>query len=208
MEIKDDKVVVVPATHGPDGRQLEPEERPAARVLSTDASLSHGMQTVGGGLHTEIILEGTAGELAVALRNTCARCKHFDLKGFQHYRRDREASGIDGLREINTIRSALVEQAYTAEDLAEQHVGEDGEFDAEHALSQIGICRAITDIRFADGDPAPFTFMHGLASCPDEVSPKGTPLGNLFELNEEARKDADDFYDRVMGAAQGKVPEK
>ena len=204
MDIKSDTLQVLPVTHSPDGKPLEPEERPAQRVLGVAvAPTGHIVpgQPVTIGVPTTINIEGTAGEFAQGFRHQCQSCIHFSPAAWQTLRAKWENSpDLIERKFVNGIRGMLLSSGNAQ--LAERHMGQDEELDVEHALQAMGLCRALTEI-FSDHyrQFAP-QIIHPLGGCPAQPGPSGEDLTQLFTpKNRQAARAGAQAYDAVLHAA-------
>lgn len=200
MKIRSDLLQVRSGGRHEDGTKAEAEEQPVARVLTTDApvSMSTGKQT-NQTMHTEIVAESTAGQLAEALAHTCGQCKWFDNRGFQEAIRksDHPAAPIDVRQTVNDIRAALLMTGNAS--MESRHTGVDGDTDVEAMLMACGFCKALTH-HFKDD-----VIVYPLSACPAEVRSPGSPHGYFEFASRGAVKGSNTVRDNILQRADGKV---
>ena len=189
--------VVVHGRHDAEGNRLEPEEVVTERRLGVRMPMTaHDTGRPLGGMRAAISYEQPAVELADQLSSLCALCKHWDQRARAAYvsQCNRTKAGI---QELNRIRITLFK---AVDRIGDQHEGDDGEFDAEHALGALGVCHPLTD---ACNE---IVLTHQGSGCPAFLDENNT---QPFTYSYEARdKEADVLgsrtYDRIMRKAQGK----
>jgi len=211
VNVNADVIRVVPATHTPDGKPLEPEERPVVRDTQTGSVLSFNTgQVINAAQPTIIQQETTVGELALGLRRTCATCKHWDNLGWQAFRRECDKGEIGERAFVNEIRAAID----SSQDIRyrEQHAidpNDPNDVDIEHALDGLGLCRALTEIRSRFQQRFFPVVTHPWAGCPDEKEPDGTCVSDLYQPRDRgAATAASRAYDKLMEMARTKAPTK
>lgn len=194
--VESDTIEVAIGDRNPEsGERVEPEEKPARRILggTIGTTTDHGESA--GRMRARVILETTVSELAIGMRNSCFSCKHFDQHAWAVFMRKAWATK-EGMQTLNNIRAALEVSENLA--LREQHQGMDGEMDLEHALSSLGICQALTE---AHGEKPWIVYPGG--SCPQTVPEKGTPFGNAYQPRDSAaEKQSSSAFDAIMRRAQ------
>lgn len=199
MKIRQDLLRVRSNPYDDRGEKIEPEQQPAQRVLTTDAEVSMQGGAAVGTLPTQIVYETTAGELARAMRHPCFSCKNFDARswGRLYLRMTDPTAPLDQRQELNAIRAALLTTRNAK--LQNRHVSEkEGDMDPEHALSQLGICRPLTEIH---GTPV---IVHPLGGCPPEVCTTTEPNGLYDPKDTDADRMGSKTFDNVMKLATGK----
>lgn len=183
------------------GHKVEPEQQPVTRVLSTDAAVS--MQRGGppiGSIPTEIITEGSAGEFASSVRSKCFTCKNFDHKAWEKLRLYWGNSSDKTLfAKLNGVRYSLM--VTNNADLSRRSEGIDGDFDVEHSLSQMGLCKPLTEI---NQDPV---IVSPISTCPDNVCTPANPTGLYVPKDKEHARLANSAYDKIMRMAMGNPAE-
>lgn len=206
MDIRADTITVVPATHTPDGKPLEPEQAPAVRSISVISPLAMNNGTlVRPDMPGSFDYETTAGELAVGMRFKCASCIHFNPKRWQKLKHECEwSSDVTERKWLNEVRSSI-EQVLPAGE-REKHVDEQtGELDIEHALMSLGLCDALTEEWSRLMNEKWPVLVHQLSGCPD-VDPLGQPQAPPFRSRDTAAdRAAAKAYDGILGMAQGKA---
>lgn len=196
MDVKGERIEVLPLTHDEAGNKIEPEQAPARRLLDvSDGITVNGVKTEQQ-LAMTVSVEMTAGELAVGLSEPCMSCKHFDPAAWKEYRRTLESSA-DGQRELNKMRWAIVGTGNAA--LQARHTGADGDTDVEHALSMLGVCHPLTDLL---GD---VTIVYPMATCPATLPQHPEPIQKCYtpKTSDDSRNRSK-VFDSVMRAAQGR----
>ena len=206
MEIKSDSLNISTADRNEKGTQIDPEERPAERVLGIDVpiTLSNG-QTVSAYTHGEVAdkkdgtvnINGTAIEFAEGYRGRCRLCKHFDNPQFRRWKHDVQLSTDKDRRGVlDFLRSKLLSDGYAA--VIDSHQGPDGDLDVEHALMEFGFCRVLSH---AYND---MFIVWPDAGCPTE-DPTGKPIdpAPFSPRDSDAQREGDAGYDSILKAAQG-----
>lgn len=193
MKIKADLLRISNATHDQKGNKLEPEERPAERVLVTELGVTstdpNALPDAKQGIRGEIAVQTTAGELAQSFKSMCFSCRHFDQKAWLLLRRKWEHGTIEEQRQLNSVRAALIDTQNADVQSMVAAAEEEGDIDA--ALSTMGICRAITE---AIREPM---IVHATATCPENMP--------YFQAKDvQAEKNASAAFDDIMRRAQGK----
>lgn len=202
--MSDDKIIIVPATHAPDGSPLEPEERPAMVRTETQSPLALGGVETGAGVATFIDHETTAGVLAETYRNRCATCMHFSIPAWRNLRRRLDtSSNMDHRKFVNEVRAAV--EQMLPENERERHVDpQTGDLDLEHALDSFGLCGAITEILSAEQKELTPALQLPEGGCPENNSPGGTFLGALYQPRDVAAdRAASQAYDKILRMAEG-----
>lgn len=188
MAIKD-TIRVGGALSDADGNKLEPEQQPVTRTVEMPAE-ARGTETGRvGSMRGTIEIVQPAGIFAEDLRTKCCNCAHFDNPGFLLAKRRLESTA-EGRRELNNLRAALLDTGNMA--VRDMHADEEGDMNAEHALSTMGLCRAWGEIQKDE------VAVHPLANCPSEQ--------NLFKARGvEADRRGSMAYDSIMRAADGEA---
>ena len=214
MEVKDEVIKISSSPVDDQGEHLEPEERPAARTQMTDIPVALGTGPAGtdtpiqGAVSGAISTQTTAGILASLFRNQCATCRYFDNRGMRAYIKILRSS-VSGRLELNQIYSELI--ASRNAEFHDLHTGQDGDFDGDHALMSLGICRALSDISNGihhDNDPVIVT---PIGTCPTNfddgkvlIRTPSNPDGCYRPRDEDAEKFGSRSFDSIMQTAQGK----
>lgn len=207
MELKSDVIRIAPATHTPDGKPLEPEERPAERVIATGAPLSFSTgQKISDSFPSVIHEATTAGAIAQGVRRLCQTCEYFDNPGWMEFKNKAIVGSKEDRELINEIRYAI--DYATSQDAATRAMHEDetdGSLDLEHALNAMGFCRAMTEVCSRFEMKFSPQIVHPHASCPDMQGPNGESFSNLYKPRKGApQSEAAKAYDAIMRAAQHK----
>ncbi len=177
------------------GHKLEPEEKPAERVVPFDAPLIGSIdQQQHGTFRTSVAVGGTVADFANGIRTMCGLCKHFDEKAWHKLKRSLEASK-DGVRQLNVIREALISTGNAR--IREMHQTPEGDIDLEHALMMMGVCHPLTEMK---RDPV---MVHPESTCPPEVRTESAPDGFFEPLNRETDKAGAQGFDAIMRRATG-----
>lgn len=195
MDVKGERIEVLPLTHDEAGSKIEPEQAPARRLLDVSDGISvNGVKTEKQ-LPITVSVEMPAGELAVGLSEPCMSCKHFDAAAWKQYRRNLESSA-DGQRELNRMRWAIVGTGNVS--LQARHTSIEGDVDVEHALSMLGVCHPLTDLL---GD---VTIVYPMSTCPATLPQHPAPIPKCYapKTSDDVRKRSA-VFDSVMRAAQG-----
>lgn len=208
MKITGDTITVVPATHDPDGKPMEPEQAPVVRSLSVEAPLSFNTgQIIRPDSPGAFNYEMTAGEMAYAFRNRCATCKHFNMPRWRQLRRELEWSkDMEKRQFVNEIRAAI-EQTLPAGE-RDKHADPQGDLEIESALDAFGLCEAMTELRSREEAGLFPVLTMPTGGCPDQKSPRGADLSNLYQPRDrQADRAAAQAHDKIMRMAQGKRSE-
>lgn len=211
MSPADDILRIAPATHGPDGQKIEPEEAPAQLSHPTTAPLTFNdgtPVTVNGvaiALPGSFDFESTAGEIADAMRHKCSTCKYFDVPRWRLMRRRLEvSSNMEERIYVNNVR-ASIEQFLPMDERDKHHDALTGELDTEHALDAFGLCNAQTEIKSKEEHELHPVLVLGNCGCPDEKSMTGIDLSKLYKPRDRAAdRDAARSFDKVLAMAQGR----
>lgn len=175
------------------GAKLEPEEKPAERLLVVDGKTTGSLDgRVLGEIPTRVAIQGNVGMFANGLRTMCSMCKHFDQHAWTEMKRRMEGSK-EGVQMLNVMRAGMLDTGNARFD--NMHQDPDGGVDLEHALSFMGVCRALTE-HYRE----PIT-VHPIGGCPDEVCTQLAPEG-FFQPTDPQQKVANAAYDQIMRNAQ------
>jgi hypothetical protein len=199
VRIKSDLLQIRSDARHADGTKAEPEEQPAARIIETDASVTHGTTPTNQTMRTQIVAESTAGQLANSLSHSCGQCKWFDNRGFQEAIRksDHPAAPLEARQAVNDIRAALLMTGNAT--MESKHIGMDGDTDVEAMLMACGFCKALTEHYKED------VIVYPLSSCPEEVRTPTQPNGYFQPANRGAVKAGNLVRDDILKRASGKV---
>lgn len=190
MEIKSERIEVVPLTRDEKGEKLEPEQAPARRLLDVSQSITlvgaDGEKRTTGALPMSISVELPALELAQGMSQPCFSCKHFDVPAWQDYRRARLATA-EGRAEFLAMGEELMRSAYADPE------------DVEDVMASMGICRVLTEAR---NDAI---MVHPASTCPDRLPHNGERFPRSYEprTSDDARQSTLTF-DTIMRSAQGR----
>ena len=199
MKINNDLLKIHSTAMDEDGRRLEPEAQPAARVISTEigAAMQSGQKV--GGIRAEIIADTSVADLSAGIRRMCFGCKHFDNAAWQRsYKKLDRSTDMTKRQAINQIRAALLTTSNAT--LSDIHSDGEGDIDTESALAAMGKCQALS-AQFDDD-----YIVHPLACCPDEVITAGSPQGFFEPRDRQMAKERNKAYDLLLRKAQGKTP--
>lgn len=196
MDVKGERIEVLPLTHDEAGNKIEPEQAPARRVLDVSDGIVVNGQKTEKELPISVSMELPAGQLAVGLSEPCASCKNFDAKAWKQYRRTLESTA-EGQRELNKMRWAIIGTGNAA--IQARHAAPDGDTDVEHALAMLGVCHPLTDLL---GD---VTIVYPMATCPGRLPQIDGPIPKMYtpKTSDDARMRSK-VFDSVMRAAQGR----
>ena len=199
MEVKDDLIRVQASDYDESGNKLEPEEKPAERILPVDAPVDMSMSGERvGSLRAAVTVQATAGEFAHALQNVCGGCRHFNNPRWRSFIRRAETSlSKEKLKALNGVRAALLEQGLANLDDNSNPLDQR---DIENVLGCLGVCNALTEIRGGDE-----LIVHPESRCPENVITPSMPNGYFQSVSKDSRRITDRAYDMVMGYATGKV---
>lgn len=182
------------------GQRIEAEQQPAVQVIESEAVTELQRGPVVGSIPMQIITETTAGEAAQIERFKCKGCKFFDPRAWAALRRkwDDPSAPMDERRQLNGIRAAILD----TQDIKffERHAGADGDMDVEHALSELGICQALSELRNGP------TIVSKFGACPDETVTAAAPHGLYRPKDRTAEKMGSAAFDSVMKTALGRAP--
>lgn len=196
MDIKGEKIEVVPLTRDQNGERIEPEQAPARRLLdvSDRVKLTHNGEKTDATLPMSISVEMPAHELAMGMSQPCFSCRHFDQKAWYEYRRSREGT-IDGRDEMARYKAELIRTTNAA-----PTVDASGEnVDVEFAMRSMGICRVLTEAcREA-------TIVYPVSTCPAALPKTGEafPRAYVPRTSDDAKQSTATF-DSIMRSAQGR----
>lgn len=197
MEIKGEKIEVVPLTRDEKGDKIEPEQAPARRLLdvSDRVTLTNNGTKTDQTLPISISVEMPAHELAIGMSQPCFSCRHFDQKAWYEYRRSREAT-VDGREEMARYKAELVRSTNAAPTVDPVS----GDVDVEFALQSMGVCRPLTE---ACGE---VTIVYPVSTCPANLPKTGEPFPRCYvpRTSDDARQSTATF-DRIMRTAQGRI---
>lgn len=210
MKIKREVFQVVPATHAPDGARLEPEERPARRIMQTAVPLEWGGQTITRDMPGTIVQDNlTAGEVAESFRSRCSICRHFNRQRWLEYYHDLRVSLGDKRKqeELNEYRLLIDDAAELSPEFYARHSKDADEIDQENALRDLGICDALTESWSAHKKEFDAQVVFPEGCCPDGTPGPNGELQFYFQPRDTAYERAGNAgYDAAMRAAQGRAP--
>lgn len=201
MNIRQDILKVQTSDRDADGKQIDPEEHTATRILLGGAPVvlkNNENAPPQGEIPLEISLETSVGQIAGTVRRMCRECVYHRQETWSKILSGAEKSTDLARRQaINDIRAALMMTQNAS--LSTVHEGMDGEMDVEHALKTLGICEALTT------EKKELVVTHPLASCPDHTITPTAPKGYFRPRDERAKRDAASGYDTIIRQAQGKI---
>lgn len=201
MEFHDDLLAINTSPRDEHGKQLDPEEKPAERVLSFNLPLSSQTGEKLGELKhpASVNVSGEVIEFASGYRHQCALCKNFDNALWKRRLHEIECSNSKkDLAELQNLRKLYLE--HTDDQLLTMHEAADGDIDMEHLLSQLGICLALTSL-YKD-----VSVVHPAGGCPDYPGPRGEDLSGMFKPRDaDAEKHGTSVYDEILRRASHRV---
>jgi hypothetical protein len=137
-----------------------------------------------------------AEHVASAVRSLCYTCKHFNPDHFQKLRAVWERGTPEQRNALRNIRVALLTTGNSK--LADYSPDEEGQLDADEALSLMGTCSALTVLH---NEPV---VTHPLSCCPEEVTDPMHPDGFHKPKGIAEERQGNAMYDDVMRKAQNK----
>lgn len=200
MKIKKEFFHIASGQRDMQGQKLEPEQQTAAHVVQVSipaVGMMSGQHR--GEVSGAIVVEQTAQEMALKVAGHCGHCKHFDHVNCQHHLRamDHPGASLENRQQVNQIRAGLIETQNAA--LQDRHTGHDGEMDVEHALSQLGYCRVLSEVMGEE------TIVHPLSFCPNEIRTPEAPMGYFQPKDQENARAGSKAYDEIMQRAAGRI---
>jgi hypothetical protein len=192
MNIKGDLLRIQSADYDLEtGHKIELEEKPAERVLITDAQITGQLdQQNHGSIRASVVLGGNVQQFAEGMRTMCATCKHVDHAAWTAYRR-KMASSADGRALLLEMLSALDATGNAKVEWDKLSV------EAEQALLYMGICHPMTEIK---NDPI---IVHPESTCPPELCSDMQPHGLHEPVSSDADKAGSAAFDLIMRRAAG-----
>ncbi len=186
-----DELQVVPLERDGEGEKLEPEERPARRLVTLDAPVSGSIDgATGQQMAATVSIEATAGEFAFGMRKMCLLCVHFDQRAWIALKRSWELGGIDKQMALNEIRAALLETQNAQ--IQDMQRDASGDTDVENALTaHHGICHALSE------QAKDVIIVHQACVCPEGFD-------GFKARNPEADKFGSAAFDSILRTAQGR----
>lgn len=190
MEIKGEKIEVVPLKRDEAGDKVEPEQAPARRLLDVSQSITltgaNGEAQTTAALPMTVSIEMPALELAMGLSSPCFSCRYFDQKAWYEYRRSQTAT-VDGRAKLQAMEEELIRSANA--DPA----------DVEEAMQSMGICQVLTEAR------RDAVIVHPVSTCPDTLPNSTVPFPRSYKArtSDDARN-ATATFDSIMRSAQGR----
>jgi hypothetical protein len=203
------------------GKQIDPEEKRVERILETSfpvglqapaeegkapVSIAQTVEQFTGGkasrfaMPQTVNIVGDAIEFASGMKHRCSLCLNFDNEAFLKWKQKAEWDP-EKRKDLMQILGQIMERE---PEIGDQHVGQDGDFDEQHALNCCGICRELTSI-FGDE-----CIMWPDSGCPDYrqndlVEPQfRVDFGHLFKPRDrDAITTGNRAYDTILKAAQG-----
>jgi hypothetical protein len=178
------------------GSKLEPEEKPAERIVQFAADADgHLTGERFGQLPVSIATQGTVQEFAQECKRLCANCKHFDLAWWQKYKLAKEATQA-GKAELRMELAKAFSATGNVEIDPKHSVFTDPNVEA--AINYLGICRPLTDIASLETGQLDEVIVHPFATCPPGIDA-------FTSKNVAAEKAGAGGYDEVMRRAQGRL---
>lgn len=193
MDLKDPKIEISPLPFDENGAKIEPEQQPAKITHDGSIPTALGGATVGA-LPVSIEQHLSAGALAATVRDPCGTCKHFDRTAWHKHVRFLQSS-YAGKQMLNNIMAELiVSQNVSVQDLHRSET--DGEFDTNHAVQSMGICRVLSEVH------NDLVAVHPLGVCPPEMRSFQRPRGMYVARDADMDRAGSAAFDAVMTAAQ------
>lgn len=186
MRVKD-TIRVGGALSDGEGNKLEPEQQPVTRTVELPAPAVGTETGTLGTMRGAIEIVQPAGIFADDLRTKCCNCVHFDNPGFLAAKKRLEGTA-EGRKQLHVLRAALLDTGNAS--VRDMHADDEGDFNPDHALSTMGLCRALSEL--AKDEVA----VHPLANCPEGA--------NLFKARDmSADRRGSIAYDAIMRSADG-----
>lgn len=208
MHIKRDVFKIESGAVALDGTKIEPEAQLVHHIFEGTAPVEISTpgvnkQGVVGNVPLEIVADATAAQVARSVSALCGNCRYWrnDLWRQMIARNEGPASTPAEQHAINSIRQQIILNMPDPD----QHVGQDGDYDIEHALNSMGLCPALNEFYKQKGQKSELYGTWPTAGCPAETCSKDRPMG-LFEPKDAAAGKASAAnYDAVMQRAAGKI---
>src|SRR5258706_10095963 len=198
MKIRSDLLKIQPMVDK-QGKSVEPEQQVVQRVIQTDlpTTMQRGGKQVGT-IPGEIVYTSTAGEMAQAMRRPCFSCAKFSRRAWKalYARWADPTTPIDERNQLNGIRAALLQTSNAK--IQDRHLSQEGDMDVEHALSVLGGCEPLTEVRSTPVIVCP------TGSCPGEVCTPTQPNGFYVAKDKAAERMGSATFDNLMKVATGK----
>lgn len=184
-----------------DGTPAEAEEQTVSHVIRMDSDVTGHMTpgTVEGQLPTAVVVQSQVADIIQKVKNPCMLCRNFDNEGFieMFKRADHPAAPLELRSMMNEIRMQLLRTGNV--EINARSSGQDGDLDVEHAIRQMGICRALSEMM------SDLVFVHPVGGCPQTVITASDPDGLFVPKSNEAERIGYAAYDKLLNAARGKV---
>lgn len=200
MDIKSEKLEVMPLKRDEKGDKVEPEQVPARRLLDVSDTISLGApgsdKRSDRRMKMNVSIEMPAVDLALGMSRACFMCKNFDNKAFKAWMR-KAATTVEGQRDLNSIRAAIAGSSNAAIHARHSNAG-DGDTDVEHAIQMLGICHPLTELA---REPQ---IVYPISTCPANTR-AGEPFPNSFTpRTRDDERQSSATFDSIMRSAQGK----
>lgn len=209
MQIKRDKFVIESGGREADGTKVEPEAQTVTHVFEGVAPVeisSPGVNPMGvvGSIPIAIEAHSTAQQVARSVSALCANCRYFDRAGWLKMLAQAEGPGSTAAERhsVNAIRGEIIVNMPDAD----QHLGEDGEYDVEHAMKSMGMCHALREFyKGKDGKDPGIIGVWPTSGCPGDTCSADKPHGIFVPRDGDAAKASRQNYDAVMMRAAGRL---
>lgn len=207
MHIKRDVFRIENSPVALDGSKVEPEAQVVQHIFEGSAPVqlrTNGGEVAVGSVPLEIVGHGTAQQVARSVSALCANCLYFKNEAWRAMlARNEGATATPAERHaINSIRQQILLNMPDAD----QHTGQDGDYDLEHALNSMGLCPALNEFYKTKGQKSELYGVWPTAGCPAETCSADRPMGLFKPKNADAGKASAQNYDAVMQRAAGKIP--
>lgn len=210
MKIKRDVFRIESGAREADGTKLEPEQQAVQHIFEGAApvGVGAGLDIVDGdgargSMPLEIIAHSTAQQTARSVSALCANCKWWSNEAWRRMLANAERPDASPAERhsVREIRAQIL--LHMPE--ADKHVGDDGDYDVEHAMQSMGLCPALKEFYKTKGEPEEPVAMWPTAGCPTETCTPDKPMGLFLPRDGDARKASAANFDAVMQRAAGKI---
>ncbi|MFA6118139.1 MAG: hypothetical protein WC729_29400 [Sphingomonas sp.] len=216
MDLSNDRLSIDTSHRDAQGKQIDPEEKPAERVLDAEIPITVGGGAAGVGaksaseftngavgdrlIHKPTVnVAGTALEFAHGHSHRCCLCKNYNNHRFLEWKHRMMLSpNLRERAEVDFLRSKIFDGTVSAPEAA------DGLPDVEWMLNTFAICDALSSIFKEEHIVTPES------GCPDyrgeaTVKPElQLDFQNLFEPKDaDAARISNASYDNILKTAQG-----
>jgi hypothetical protein len=203
MHIKRDVFRIESGAVELDGTKVEPEAQNVQHIFQGSAPVTLGGAGTGGAVPLEIVAHATAGQVARSVSALCGNCTYFRNEAWRAMlaRCEGPAGTAAERHSVNAIRSQILVNMPDPED----HAGQDGDYDTEHALQSMGLCPALNEFYKTKGEKSELYGVMPTSGCPAETVALDRPMGLFKPRDAAAGKSSVQNYDAVMQRAAGKI---